>query len=239
MEIAPGIRRFGPGLVNSYLLEEQGGVTIVDAGAPGYWNELPKELAALGRSLEDVKAVVLTHAHSDHIGFAEKIRSQRGVPIRVHVDDVPLTRTPATPKFTGTIRPLAALRFLAFALTHGMARIPPILEVGTFRDGETIDVPGRPRIIHVPGHSAGSAAILIPSRDTIFIGDAFVTLDVMSGATGPKMSPFNADLARAYASLARLDGVEARLVLPGHGAPWTSGLREALRVVREKGAPAT
>ena len=120
-----------------------------------------------------------------------------------------------------------------------MARIPPILEVGTFRDGETLDVPGRPRIIHVPGHSEGSAAILIPSRDTIFIGDAFVTLDVMSGATGPRMGPFNADIARAYASLARLDAVDARLVLPGHGAPWTSGLRDALRAVREKGAPAT
>ena len=237
MEIAPGIRRFGPGLVNSYLLEEQGGVTIVDAGAPGYWNDLPRELAALGRSLDDVKAVVLTHAHSDHIGFAEKIRSERGVPIRVHVDDVALTRAPATPKFTGTIRPLAALRFLAFALTHGMARIPPILEVGTFRDGETIDVPGRPRVIHVPGHSEGSAALHVTARDAIFIGDAFVTLDVLSGATGPRISPFNADVRRAYESLIRLDGVDARLVLPGHGAPWTNGLRDALTRVREVGLP--
>ena len=237
MEIAPSIRRFGPGLVNSYLLEEQGGVTIVDAGAPGYWSELPRELAAMGRTLDDVRAVVLTHAHSDHIGFAERIRKERGVPIRVHVDDVPLTRKPATPKFSGTIHPLAALRFIAFALTHGMARIPPILEVGTFSDGETIDVPGRPRVIHVPGHSEGSAALHIASRDTIFIGDAFVMLDVMSGAAGPRMSPFNADIRRAYSSLERLDGVDARLVLPGHGAPWTSGLASALARVRAAGPP--
>ncbi len=232
MEIAPGIRRLGPGLVNSYLLEEQGGVTIVDCGAPSYWNALPAELSAMGRTLDDVRAVVLTHAHSDHIGFAEKIRKDRGVRVHVHTDDVPLTRKPATPKFDGTIHPIAALRFLAFALTHGMARIPPIVEVGTFRDGETIDVPGRPRVIHVPGHSEGSAALQIRSRDAIFIGDAFVTLDVLSGATGPRMSPFNADAQRAYASLARLDGVEARLVLPGHGAPWSGGLRHALAEVR-------
>lgn len=237
MEIAPGIRRFGPGLVNAYLLEEQGGVTIVDAGAPGYWNELPRELAGLGRTIEDVRAVVLTHAHSDHIGFAERIRTERGVPIKVHVDDVPLTKRPATPKRNGSVRPLAALRFLAFALTHGMSRIPPILEVGTFRDGETIDVPGRPRVIHVPGHSEGSAALHIASRDAIFVGDAFVTLDVMSGATGPRMGPFNADIDRAFESLARLEGVDARLVLPGHGAPWSSGLRDALAQVRKAGLP--
>src|SRR2546423_15122625 len=83
MEIAPRIRRLGEGLVNSYLLEDGGGVTIVDAGAPAYWHDLPTELAAFGRSLTDVRSVVLTHGHSDHIGVAERIRSGRHVPVRV------------------------------------------------------------------------------------------------------------------------------------------------------------
>ena len=73
MDIGPRIRRIGEGLVNSYLVEDAGGVTIVDAGAPAYWGELPAELAAIGRSLDDVRSVVLTHGHSDHIGFAERI----------------------------------------------------------------------------------------------------------------------------------------------------------------------
>ena len=92
MEIAPGIHRLGEGLVNVYLLEEAGEVTIVDAGAPGYWKSLPAELAAMGRSLDDVRALVLTHAHSDHIGFAERIRRKRGVPVSVHPDDAALAR---------------------------------------------------------------------------------------------------------------------------------------------------
>ena len=73
MEIAPGIRRIGNGLINVYLVEEAGSVTIIDAGAPGYWSDLPAELREMGRSLDDVRAVVLTHGHTDHIGFAERI----------------------------------------------------------------------------------------------------------------------------------------------------------------------
>ena len=78
MEIGPGIRRLGGGLVNSYLVEAAGEVTIVDAGAPSYWGDLPRELAVMGRSLDDVRAVVLTHGHSDHIGFAERYVANAG-----------------------------------------------------------------------------------------------------------------------------------------------------------------
>jgi len=235
VEVAPGVRRLGPGLVNVYLLEEAGEVTIVDAGAPGYWNDLPAELAAMGRTMGDVRALVLTHAHADHVGFAERLRRERRVPVRVHELDEALARRPGTPNLDERkIRPFA-LRFIAFALTHGMVRTTPILEVATFGDGATLDVPGAPRVIHVPGHSEGSAVLHVPARDVAFIGDAFATLNVLSGDRGPRLSPFNADIRRAYESLARLDRLEARVALPGHGEPWTGGIAEALRLVRERG----
>src|SRR4029078_3311421 len=101
-------------------------------------------------------------------------------------------------------------------------------EVSSFADGATLDVPGSPRVIHVPGHSEGMSAIHFTSRDAIFVGDAFVTLDVLSAAREPRLSPFNADASRAYESLARLDRVDARLVLPGHGGAGTSGFAYVL-----------
>jgi glyoxylase-like metal-dependent hydrolase (beta-lactamase superfamily II) len=234
MKIGPGIHRLGPGLVNAYLLEEGGEITIVDAGAPGYWNDLSDELAAMGRTFADIRALVLTHAHVDHVGFAERLRREKGVPVSVHELDAKIARGEAKPqnqKMLGV--GLAAFRFIRFALSKGMLRATPILEVATFGDGATLDVPGAPRVIHVPGHSEGSAALHVSACRALFVGDAFATLNVLSGKTGPQLAPFGSDFPRATESLKRIENLDADVVLPGHGQPWTGGVAEAVRLINE------
>jgi glyoxylase-like metal-dependent hydrolase (beta-lactamase superfamily II) len=235
MQVGHGIRRIGGNaIINSYLLEEAGEVTIVDAGLSGYWNDLPAELAAMGQSIEDVKAVLLTHGHSDHIGFAERIRRERGVPIHVLDKDAALARGEVKnpSRGIGSIRVGPLLRFIWYGLRHGMTGGARIAVVSTFGDGATLDVPGAPRVIALPGHTPGSAALHVPSHDALFIGDAIATYLVTTGFVGPTIAPFTADPAAAVASLARLDGVDAGLVLPGHGEAWTGGVAEAVRLVR-------
>ena len=241
MEIAPGIRRLGKGMVNSYLVETAGEITLVDAGAPSYWGDLPAELAAMGRKLDDVRSVVLTHGHSDHIGFAERIRRERGTRILVHELDAALARgeVPNPAKGFGPVRIVPLLQFLFFSATHGLLRIPRIAEVSTFGDDATLEVPGSPRVILVPGHTPGSAALFFARHDALFMGDAIATYSVTTGVDGPRIAPFSADPAQALASLARFDGLDARLVLPGHGQAWTRGLTAALAEVRAAAASAT
>ena len=78
MQIASGIHRIGNrSIINAYLMEEANEVTIVDAGIAALYRDLPKELASMGRTIEDVRALLLTHGHSDHIGFAERLRTER------------------------------------------------------------------------------------------------------------------------------------------------------------------
>ena len=79
-EIASGVWRLGTELVNWYLVKEGGRLTVVDAGAPKYRPQLDVALGRLGRSLGDVAAIVLTHAHSDHTGFAEALREETACP---------------------------------------------------------------------------------------------------------------------------------------------------------------
>ena len=87
MRVTGSVFRLGSGLVNSYLVEDSGLVTIIDAGLPGYWRALPRELAAMGCSLDDVRALVLTHGDTDHVGFAEQLRRERNVQVYVHALD--------------------------------------------------------------------------------------------------------------------------------------------------------
>jgi glyoxylase-like metal-dependent hydrolase (beta-lactamase superfamily II) len=241
MQIADGIHRLGSGMVNAYLLVDGGAVTIIDAGLPSYWKDLERELAAIGRSIADVRALVLTHGHSDHVGFAEKAR-RRGVPVSVHEADALLARgrrkNPA--KGTGPVRPLPLLRFIALALRSGGWHIERPKTVDTFGDGATLDVPGSPRVILVPGHTPGSAMLHVPARDALFVGDALATYSVTSGAAGPQLAPFTADPSEALASLERVRGLaDAGLVLPGHGEAWTLGMETAVAQVQESAAAAT
>lgn len=237
MKLASSLHRVGSDLVNSYLVEDASGVTVIDAGLPGNYRDLRNELAAMGRSIDDVRAVLLTHADTDHIGYAERLRREHGVPIQVHELDA--ARARGEDKSNGKAGPMKIgplLGFLWYGLRHGALRIPHVAEVATFRDEETLDLPGEPRVIHLPGHTAGSVAFHVAAVDAVFVGDAMTTRSVLTGAIGPQPAPFTLEPATALASLSRLDHVPATWVLPGHGPPWKSGVAEALRRVREAAA---
>ena len=160
------------------------------------------------------------------------------MPVSVHEADALLARgkvkNPA--KGTGPIRPLPLLRFIALAMRKGGWHIDRLGAVATFGDGATLDVPGSPRVILVPGHTPGSAALHLPERDVLFVGDALATVAVTTGIAGPQIAPFTADADQALASLDRLAGIDASWILPGHGAPWTGGMAAAIAAVRESNA---
>jgi glyoxylase-like metal-dependent hydrolase (beta-lactamase superfamily II) len=239
VKIAPGIHRIGDrSIVNAYLLEDAGEVTVIDAGVPGYYRDIPPELALMGRTIDDVRALVLTHGHTDHIGFAERLRRHQRVPVSVHEADAALARgeVPNPAKGFGPTRLGPLVGFLWFSMLRGGLRTPKLQQVATFGDGATLEVPGSPRAILTPGHTPGSAVLHVPSRNVVFVGDALATYAVTTGARGPQVAPFTADAAQAVASLARLEAVSADLVLPGHGDPWTGGVQEAVRQVRQGAA---
>jgi glyoxylase-like metal-dependent hydrolase (beta-lactamase superfamily II) len=233
MELAPNLHRVGNDIVACYLVSDGTGVTLVDAGLAGQWDEFLAELAAMGHGVTDVGAVLLTHGDSDHIGFAERLRSEHGVPVWVHEADAGRAKGEPKPSTGwGHMRPGALLQFLGYAIRKGGMRTAPLTAVETFAGDQVLDVPGSPRVIPMPGHSPGSVAYLFAGVSALFVGDALTTRHVLTGAVGPAPAPFTDDPTQAAASVDALSGVTADWVLPGHGGPWSGGVAEAVRRYR-------
>ncbi|HWJ53650.1 MAG TPA: MBL fold metallo-hydrolase [Propionibacteriaceae bacterium] len=235
MQLAPSLHRLGSSsLVNSYLIEDAGAITVIDAGLRGHWKDLLRELEAMGRSPVDIRALLLTHGDVDHLGFAERLRQEHGVPVFVGAADAAEARgdVPKPAAVRDRMRVVPMAKFLVYGLTHGGLKSTPITEVTPIDGTMTLDVPGAPQVIPLPGHTPGSVAYHVPSLDAIFMGDAMTTRSVTTGIVGPALAPFTVDPGKALVSLDALDGLSANWVLPGHGDAWTGGVPEALRMIR-------
>jgi glyoxylase-like metal-dependent hydrolase (beta-lactamase superfamily II) len=240
-EVADGVHRLTNGVANFYLIEESGKLVLVDAGAPKDWSLFTRAALSLGKLAGDLDAVLLTHAHTDHTGFAEQARTATGARVWIHDQDVQMARTGKVgPRDGKTSAYLLRGAFWRTALVLGMrgaTKIIPVQEVSAFSDGEVLEVPGSPRVVHAPGHTGGSAAILLEDRRVLFTGDVLCTHNAYTGRIGPQIMPsgLNADTPQALASLANLAGIKADVLLPGHGESWTGGVEEAIQQARVAG----
>lgn len=241
-DVAPGIHRIEDCHTNWYLVEQEGRLTIVDAGVPSSWESLQSALTELGRRAEDVEALVLTHAHFDHVGFAERARSTLGIPVFVHEADVPLTRHPwrydheqlRTPYFLTQVR---AFPVVACFVRNRAFWPSPIGEVQRYREGDVLEVPGRPRVLFTPGHTHGHCSLHLPDRDAVILGDALVTFDPYTGRIGPRLVARAAtvDSQRNLDSLQAITGLGSGTLLPGHGEPWRGDFSQAVELARSAG----
>jgi glyoxylase-like metal-dependent hydrolase (beta-lactamase superfamily II) len=132
---------------------------------------------------------------------------------------------------------LVAYRTLFVLMRAKGVKIVPIAEIAAFGDGEALDVPGEPRVVHPPGHSECSCAILLEGRNALVTGDALSAPNPLTGRTGPRIAAdgLNHDSEQAMRSRDALEPIRADALLPGHGDPWTRGTGDAIRLARAAG----
>ena len=241
IELAPRIYGLGSELINWYVVEDEGRLTVVDAGLTGFAKTLEADLAAIGKTTADVEAVVLTHSDSDHTGLAPRLRDS-GARVLIHADDAATLRKPgpkggdaSVPRVLANAWRPAPRRILAHTIRHG-AKPARVEDPETYADGDVLDVPGRPRAIHTPGHDPGHCALLFEDHRALFAGDALITHPLVTGGSGATLMPSytNVSTAQARDSLAAIEGIDVPLMLLGHGEPWRDGPAAAVASARSR-----
>lgn len=237
-QIADALYSLGASSHNFYFLVDGDQITIIDAGCSKEWSQITGGLDSLGMTLESVAGVIATHAHADHFGLAKKAQDE-GLDVSVHQDEE--TRALGTyegrfavdaselPKFNWH-----ALKTFAPMLRAGVTTLDHVDQVDTFTDGDRLDLPGRPVTVHTPGHTEGHTMFHCPELGLLFTGDGIITTDLLGPGNGPQMieDRFNLDTTQALKSLDRIVDLDADLLLPGHGEPWTGSPAAAVSLVR-------
>ena len=224
-EVAREVYRLGDRDVSWWLVVEGGAATLVDAGLPAQFGQLTSLLSGLGMTVGDIAAVVVTHGHLDHLACIPAVRAAApDVEVFIPRDDRQLAarRPGIEPRVAAnSFRPAAIRTALSYA-RQGMLAARPVVDASDLDDGDVLDVPGRPRFVHAPGHTPGSGIVVFADRDVVCSGDVLVTYDPFTGRRGPGTLPAfdNVDHAQAVASLERVAETGMGTVLPGHGEPW-------------------
>ncbi|HTX13485.1 MAG TPA: MBL fold metallo-hydrolase [Solirubrobacteraceae bacterium] len=209
-----------PRTMNVFLIEEDGGVTLYDAGI----SDMTASLAAAGARLGGIKRVVLGHADADHRGAAPGLN----VPVYCHPSERDAAESGDSYRDYWDRSKLDA---------HGRALlwrlIPtwdggPVTIAGTLDDGDRV---GAFRVVHLPGHAPGQIALFRESDRLALVSDVLYTLDPQTGRRQPAHVPhpaFNQDTQQARESIRKLAALDPASVWGGHSEPVTGDVRAAL-----------
>lgn len=242
-QIADGVHRVADGIVNWYLVQEGGEIALYDAGWPRSWPRIEAAVRELGHEPAKLSAVVLTHAHPDHLGAAETVRQNTGARVHVHAPEAARAHGKAkgsspfalVPGLLPTLWRPAAAGFVLHATAHGFMFPTWLKDVTTFDAGPRLDVPGRPRAAATPGHTEGHVSLVLDDQGLVFTGDAIATLNVLTRRRGPQLMPdqLNGDPQRTRASLDALAKLPVDTLAPGHGDPFHGEPSRAVDQARE------
>ncbi len=201
------------GFVNAFLLWAGDGYVLVDTGIAQQWDRLEKELLKAGCLPSKLKLVVITHGDFDHTGNCAKLQKKYQAKIAMHDADTAMVKSgrPLKRQTHGLMAKLFQLLGRRFSRGASFETFQSDI---LLQDGQSLGEYGlAAQIIHTPGHTKGSIAILTETGHLV-IGDT------LSNRTRPDIAPFIQDMQELLESVVKLKRLKAVMVYPGHGKPF-------------------
>lgn len=219
-------------LVNWTLVTDGNGVMLIDAGFPGHREDVLASLSQLGFGVDDLLAILLTHAHIDHLGTAIWFAKTHGTPVYCHADEVGhskreyLEQAGVADILPHIWQPRFMKWTVAISRKGGMVR-DGIPTTQALTEDVAAGLPGQPMAIPTPGHTGGHCSFIVDG--VLVSGDALVTGHPLLSRSGPQLLPslFNHDEDGCVRSLGALGMLDTEVLLPGHGPVWRGSIREA------------
>ncbi|NPV68939.1 MAG: MBL fold metallo-hydrolase [Anaerolineae bacterium] len=213
--LLPGVYAFSGLLVGRvYLIEGPDGLTIIDAGMALAADRVLRQLAAAGHAPGEVRRILITHAHFDHIGGLPRLKAFTGAEVIASTIEQPYVegRAALPAPVPGQLGPLDRLM-----LRLGGKTVAPATPVDRIcEDGDTVsEALGGLQAILTPGHTPGHTAYWAPEHGVLFCGDAMMRTP---GLRLP-FAAFTGDMAAARRAISRLANLTPAVVCFGHGAP--------------------
>jgi glyoxylase-like metal-dependent hydrolase (beta-lactamase superfamily II) len=228
IQLTPRLHQIRLPVGHAYLWHDPDGLTLIDAGLPGSAPTIAAAIRQAGYQPADLRRLVLTHFHPDHVGAAADIADWGDVEVLAHQADAPFIRAEAAgppPDLADWERPLYAQVTSQSTSEVAQAPVTPPRIDRELSDGDELAFGDGAVAVAVPGHTPGSVAIHLPGHQVLFAGDAAARRPdgaVMGGV-------FNVDRAQAAASFRRLAGLDVAVACFGHGEPLTRDAAAALR----------
>jgi len=209
-QIVPGLYAIPVGPVNTFLLESPDGCTLIDSGLPGSAEKILQAIRELGKKPKDIRHIVLTHAHPDHIGGLAALKKATGAEAYMHAVDAPIAEAGQG------FRPMKpAPGFKTGLLFRLFVRMRPVEGAPIehhIDDGQELPLARDLRVIHVPGHCAGQIALLWRSH-----GGVLFAADACSNMMGLGWSLGYEDFEEGKRSLRKLSALDFDVACFGHG----------------------